>query len=211
MNAWERRKGESKEAYAAFEAYYTLEFDERSIDAAYQKRNKNGKTNGTWRTWSTRHDWVDRSAAYDAHMAAIRQQEREKRERKWAARREKLREEQLDRELRHADALETKALKLLALNERRVAAKDDQGRPIEFAPAHASEFGKAADMLKTAREFMRGVLEMPIGVTRQEVTGKDGGAVIVRREYTDEELEQIVGSGGGAGAFGAAKGAAGDS
>ena len=29
MNAWERRKGESKEAYAAFEAYYTLEFLEK--------------------------------------------------------------------------------------------------------------------------------------------------------------------------------------
>lgn len=46
---------------------------------------------------------------------------------------------------------------------------------------------------------------------RQEVTGKDGGAVIVRREYTDEELEQIVSSASGARTFDAAKGAAGDS
>ena len=174
MNAWERRKGEGKEAYAAFEEYIKLDADERGLRLVAQKL---GKSSALIMRWSSRNEWVSRAAAYDAHMAAIRQQEREKRERKWAIRREKLREEQLDRELRHADALETKALKLLALNERRVTAKDEQGRPIEFAPAHASEFGKAADMLKTAREFMRGVLEMPVGVTRQELTGKDGGAV----------------------------------
>jgi len=197
MNAWERRKGEGKEAYAAFEEYIKLDADERGLRLVAQKL---GKSSALIMRWSSRNEWVSRAAAYDAHMAAIRQQEREKRERKWAARREKLREEQLDRELRHADALETKALKLLALNERRVAAKDEQGRPIEFAPAHASEFGKAADMLKTAREFMRGVLEMPIGVTRQEVTGKDGGAVKVQGGLSPEfiaALNKIYGGANG--------------
>jgi hypothetical protein len=55
-------------------------------------------------------------------------------------------------------------------------------------------------MLKAAREFMRGVLEMPVGVTRQELTGKDGGAVKVQGGLSPEfvtALNKIYGGADG--------------
>jgi hypothetical protein len=145
---------------------------------------------------------------------AIRQREREKHAAKWEARREKLREEQLERELRHAERMEARGLSALdTLPPTRKVAKGEDGKMTVIMPASSAEYRAAAELLKTAREFMRGALEMPLGVTRQEVTGKDGGAVKVQttQDITDEQLERIISGAGSARITSAAQGAAGDS
>jgi hypothetical protein len=181
VNAWERREGESKEAYAAFEEYYKLDADERSIDAAYQKRNKSGRTNGTWRDWSSRNEWVKRAEAYDAHMAEVRQKAIEKAVTKWEDRKQKLRLEQIEREMRQAEKIDKKIDELLALSVvKRKATDPKTGDPIVFMPAHAAEFVAAITMDKHSREIMRTLLDMPMKIERNEVTGKDGKPIEIK-------------------------------
>lgn len=204
MNTWARRKGESKEAYAAFEIYYTLEPDERSLEAVSRKC---GKSVSLLARWSALKKWVSRAADYDAHMTNIRQKEREKQAAKWEKRREELRFRQVVCELGDARRMRKKAIDILEKLplQVEVAPKKDE-ESFVIMPASSAEYRAANDLLKTAREFVRGALEMPTRLDRQELTGKDGEAVKVKTEQmTDEELERIASMGSGAGAFGAAK------
>src|SRR5262245_43707892 len=68
------QQSESAKAYAAFRAYMVLPARERSIDEAYRRadpqQNHSGKRAAwQWWRWSVAHDWVNRAAAYDAHLA----------------------------------------------------------------------------------------------------------------------------------------------
>jgi hypothetical protein len=103
---WERRDGESSEAYAAFCSYYLLPAQGRSIDTAWranQDQNQiddgaaqpspEGETNGRrapseWFRWSSKYEWVARAAAYDDHLAdqdrlAWEDRRRQLRQRDW--------------------------------------------------------------------------------------------------------------------------------
>lgn len=55
---WERREGESSQAYAAFQEYLIL----RSGAKVGQKL---GKSKSLIDSWSSKYDWVKRSVAYD--------------------------------------------------------------------------------------------------------------------------------------------------
>jgi hypothetical protein len=76
---WERRPDESGQAYKAFCEYRDLGL-ERTIKSAYQKAIKRPTqyTSGRWTSWSVRYEWDARARAYDAHIAAIEQQARER-------------------------------------------------------------------------------------------------------------------------------------
>jgi hypothetical protein len=177
VNTWVRCKGESKEAYAAFEIYYTLEPDERSLEAVSRKC---GKSVSLLARWSALKKWVSRADDYDAHMASIRQKEREKQAARWEARREAMRQEQIEREIKHAEKLEGKAVAILdTLPIVRKYSKGDDGKVTIVAPASSAEYQAATRMLQTARDFMRGLLDMPTKTERTELTGKNGGAVKV--------------------------------
>src|SRR4051794_24723061 len=87
---WDRLPGEGPEAFAAASAYFELG-PARSLDAVGRKLGKSGSLLSRW---SSRFGWVGRAAAYDDHLAAIRQaaheaalaREAEKWERRrWAA------------------------------------------------------------------------------------------------------------------------------
>ena len=79
MKEWERRRGESAQAYKAFCSYRDLGL-ERTIKAAYHKAIKRPtqQTSGTWKAWAARHKWDARARAYDAHIEAIELQARER-------------------------------------------------------------------------------------------------------------------------------------
>lgn len=74
MKPWEPQKGESRQAYEAFICYRDLG-SERSLEAVGRMLEKSWKLCGRW---SSRWKWLDRVAAYDAHMAEIEQKAREK-------------------------------------------------------------------------------------------------------------------------------------
>ena len=70
---WERYDHESGKAYAAFEVYLALG-TARSLDAVAQKL---AKSLPLLKRWSAQWQWVERARAYDNHMAAVAQAERE--------------------------------------------------------------------------------------------------------------------------------------
>lgn len=62
---WERKKGESSEAYTAFKLYYQMG-DKRSC----AKVAKNlGRSNTLISGWCSKWDWVERARAYDNELA----------------------------------------------------------------------------------------------------------------------------------------------
>lgn len=62
---WERKKGESSEAYAAFKIYYQMG-DKRSCTRVVQKLNK---SRALITGWCGKWNWVERARAYDNELA----------------------------------------------------------------------------------------------------------------------------------------------
>lgn len=62
---WERKKGESSEAYAAFKLYYQMG-DKRSCTRVVQKLNK---SRALITGWCGKWNWVERARAYDNELA----------------------------------------------------------------------------------------------------------------------------------------------
>ncbi len=79
--AWERRDDESAPAFIAFSVYRDLG-PTRSIDAAWRTtqtgQNRGKRAPSAWEGWSSRFDWVERAAAYDAHIERIGLEARQK-------------------------------------------------------------------------------------------------------------------------------------
>ena len=76
--AWEKREDETSRAYEAFQLYLRMGPQERSLRKVHDELY--GEDAGNMRyvkKWSSRHSWVDRSAAHDQHMAEQRRQEYE--------------------------------------------------------------------------------------------------------------------------------------
>lgn len=94
MAEWERRRGESSQAFAAFQVYLELGA-ERSLGGVGQKCSKSVSLLSRW---STKWGWVARAEAHDAHLDAVRLAAREAaaqaEERKWAERQATQREEE---------------------------------------------------------------------------------------------------------------------
>jgi hypothetical protein len=81
---WMQQPNESRQAFAAFCSYRDLDPSERSIDEAWRKfkkgtkaAQKRNKADGTWRDWSTAHNWVERATAHDRHLQRVAQAAKE--------------------------------------------------------------------------------------------------------------------------------------
>ena len=61
---WERQKGESTQAFAAFLVYLEMGID-RSLNAVGQKL---GKSKALMERWSSANHWVERCRAWDNHL-----------------------------------------------------------------------------------------------------------------------------------------------
>jgi hypothetical protein len=78
--AWERQPTESAQAYAAFRAYLELPPRKRSIDeaakavglsrGAQEGRQRGARAPSRVWVWSAQHRWIERVAAWDAHVDA---------------------------------------------------------------------------------------------------------------------------------------------
>ena len=73
-NPWERQPGETAKAYAAFLHYRDLPAIDRSVAAAWG-RKQGGKQ---WERWCASHDWVSRAAEHDSDLASRRRDRMEK-------------------------------------------------------------------------------------------------------------------------------------
>lgn len=63
VKAWDRQKGETVKAYAAFKVY--LEMPDRSLPKVAQKLSK---CLGHIKKWSRKFDWLNRAIAYDSSV-----------------------------------------------------------------------------------------------------------------------------------------------
>lgn len=99
VKVWERQKGETDKAYAAFKIY--LEIEDRSITKVAERLSVSVQN---VRKWSGKNNWLDRAAAYDSSVVEAT------RKLKIASIKDAIR-----RKLDLADRLEEKAL--LALKE----------------------------------------------------------------------------------------------
>jgi hypothetical protein len=71
---WDRRTNESGAAFGVFRLYIEAGPDRSLADVA----RRSGRGLSQVKDWSARHAWVDRAAAYDAHMARVADEARER-------------------------------------------------------------------------------------------------------------------------------------
>lgn len=178
MSEWQRRKGESSQAFAAFQVYLELGA-ERSVAGAYrQKSGKHAATQapGQWNLWATQWEWVARATAYDNHLSRIRQAATEAaveaEARKWEERRSALRE----REWTMADRLLERAEKMLEHPLTRTKGED--GKTV--VPAGWRQVDVAA-MVEMASKVARLATEMETDRTKHDVGDIDPVEHLLRR------------------------------
>jgi len=71
---WERQKGETTKAYAAFCAYRDYGID-RSIQKVVNKYIEKSWSMSLLLRWSAKHNWIQRCVAFDSYMDKERQKE----------------------------------------------------------------------------------------------------------------------------------------
>lgn len=170
---WERQRGESKQAFGAFEAY--RDGDE---DRGYQRvADALGKSLTLISRWGSRWRWVERAAAWDAERDRVR------------------REEFLagDVEVARAQAEDAAALRgalmeparafVAWLAERRAEGEDP------FDGVSASE--RVRLLATSSRAFAQvvGAERLAHGLSTENVAGHDGGPA--RREVEGKTTEQL--------------------
>jgi len=160
---WERREEETTVAFEAFATYRDMGL-KRSCDRVAKQL---GKSNTLIERWCTRHEWVDRSAAWDARLD------------------EQARESVVDQVREMAE----RHIKLARGFLSKVAERLLQLRPEELTPTEVIRWGEVAVRLE--RMSMGEVAD---GVKKVEVTGADGGPIQVTDpdDLTDEQLAVIA-------------------
>lgn len=172
---WDRVEGESAKAYAAFCKYRDLKPDRRSLNAAYG----GGRAPGYWAEWSSQFRWVERAAAYDAHLDELRRSERERRLRALEERRfavELQNQERLEKRLQKMEALLDKAdqAPIVEVSTR----KETEKVTIKVKGISLAGYARLVDAANTtAKQAINGVRDEP------EAAEKDGDATVVQGEF----------------------------
>lgn len=140
MKPWEPQKGESMPAFQAWSRFVEMG-DNRSTRAVAQQL---GKSAALIARWSSRWGWVERIAAWSAHMAEIEQRGRERALGNEA-------EDWAKKQIRIADLLVDKSEKMLAFP---LATQKSQDGKTIVEPARWS-FGDAAKLSDTGIKLGR--------------------------------------------------------
>lgn len=106
---WDRRPGESRQAYEAFRTYLALGHD-RSIFKVAHDLNKSRQL---ITRWCSECGWVDRCAAHDTHLNAIEMGRREKVRAEMAERWERRRQETIEKDWANYLLLSDKIAKMI--------------------------------------------------------------------------------------------------
>lgn len=186
-NPWSRQEDEPLVWYARFEVY-RLRGPGRSLLGAYnQWQTENGRKTATgatmrWRKAAEEWRWKERAEAWDLSELEIRRQQEEQR---WRERRI----EQKDKEWVAAQGLLEKANQMMqALRVARTVV-EDEGRtiiiePVDWGPSDLARF------LDLFSKLGRLSAEMETEKRKEEITGKDGGPIVVEDSLTPEERKR---------------------
>lgn len=190
---WGRLHGEPSPWYSRF-CEYRAQGVPRSVTATYRTmlEQQGASRRGTkpiervatipnsWQHAKERYKWTERVAAWDRHQQEQRAREANRRGEE-------------DAELRIAAELRAKAMELLRLPvtlERVKYNRNGQGIEVVVAVEFRA-FVVACALFREAMTHARTALEMPSRFERQEVTGRDGGAVDIT-QVSDAPDERLV-------------------
>ncbi len=177
VNAWDQREGETDKAYSAFVDYMHLGIS-RSLEKLRQKYNRNTSYTRQLAKWSSEYLWVSRASAYDASLRAeIESTQLE------------LRKQLVKAEFDDGLLLLSKWRDLFNEAElqlhREETKKDITTVFVEVdIPSHLA----LAKLRREIGDQMRRALGLPLQVTTQEVTGKDGGPIILKTGMSMDDL-----------------------
>lgn len=179
---WEKQPGESHQAFAAFRIFRDLG-SQRSMDAAYQRRERSsgvtgGKVTGRWHTWRAQWRWNDRVDAWDRHIDAETRAAAEARARADGERLAEQRSAQRAAELELGDLLLARARQMLTLPviEQEVESTDPEtGRPLHITLKAAPKwsFRDAGRFIDIATQLRRLALDMETSRTTVNVDIED--------------------------------------
>jgi hypothetical protein len=200
---WLRRPGEPPRAYAAFKAYVELG-EKRSLDAvtaqlsgrsnerapsgpqAGPARERRPQASGRVKAWCREWSWVDRAAAFDAHMTAIRLEAAEKLERERAERLVRIRDEQVDKDVKHGQRLQEVGLYMVGFPvAKETIASGGKVTVIEPAPPRNHDVG--ARLILLGGELVREACDRGLALEAQRKRSAPGA-----KEIDPEQLRRLA-------------------
>lgn len=167
---WLKRANEHPRAYAAFKVYRDMG-PERSIKKVVRSH---GKAKATLETWSRRHGWQERVAAWDADQEEKRRKAEDEALKQeaavWAIRQREVRQRDWD----DAQTLRSKVRDMLNFPLTTRVVRQD-GQEIHIHPAKFT-LNNCARMLDIASKLER--LATGLNTEKLEITGKDDTPVL---------------------------------
>jgi hypothetical protein len=177
---FERRENETVKAFTAFTTYLGMGA-QRSLEAV---RLKLGKSKALIERWSVRHQWVERTAAYERHLSEIERRTEESLTRAkavtWALRREEHKE--IEWQVR-CDLVEAGLKQLERFRDgTKGATLGDVARALELA----SKLGRLASGMATDKTELTGEDGGPIKVEISAALDKIYGAEVIEADVIEE-------------------------
>lgn len=174
---WQRQSGESAKAFRAFMAYRDLGRN-RSQEKARVKLGRNLGYIKMIAEWSSKYNWVERAAAYDAHLDS----EHLEAQRKAVV-------DMADRQARQAAMLQT-----IALSKFTNLPRGEDGR-VDLSSLNKMSFADAIRIFEGAvkiERVARGEPEVPIKITEETVVRVDNMEELrdlmrAAKEYDDND------------------------
>lgn len=175
---------ESAPAFEARRSYVMLGAT-RSLDTVGKKL---GKSSALMSRWSARWSWVQHALDYDQHTAELELNAQAKERARIATRIERARLMLPDSELEAAARMSARAYDLLELPHVRRRTSED-GQPVIIAPAHASEFRAAKELLVAASELSRRALDLPATIAKLNLSGMSNAELTELLRFMAQEIE----------------------
>jgi hypothetical protein len=172
---WVQRENESSKAYAAFLLYRDLGRS-RSLVKAWALYKNGGKTKdmqGYFEQWSSKHEWVKRCRAWDAHQ-------QKKDEDALEDLRQLKRVEIVNAELEDYEKLRAQWLEQSQyVRPVDVKTQLEDGRQVNILKVTPYEFKAHIESRKKISEGLRLFAEMPSSIDRHEQTAAGGEPLII--------------------------------
>lgn len=150
---WKRLPSDTDKSFEAFALYRDMGAN-RSLKAVAEKLGKSDTIIGRW---STNNDWVNRVAAFDASLD----------------------EKNLDENAERQKLIKDTAYSDYVFLRKSIENFKQNFEAVRFVGINAYEVGNLVELMKKADDYARRAVGLPDKITesKQEVTGKDGGAI----------------------------------
>jgi len=159
---FKRLPSDTDKSFEAFCIYRDMGAN-RSLKAVAEKLDKSDTIIGRW---STQHDWVNRVADYDTSMDA----------------------KSLDKQAERQEKIKDNAFSDYEFLRKAIDNFKTNVEAMRFVGVNAYEVGTLVELMKKADDYARRAVGLPDKITesKQEHTGKDGGAIIYKLEYPED-------------------------